>query len=164
MSMADLEEGLKLIADADDKMVSGPKTTDEIEAAETALGLKFPPTYRRFLAECGSGGAGGEEFYGLTRNPDFVNSSVPNAIWLTLKHRQKYSLPAELVLVYALGDGTLYAVDTSQGGALGESPVIEWPSGPPPERRRVVSSDFGIFLRNRIASALAVDDDIDDDL
>jgi hypothetical protein len=60
--------------------------------AESALGLKFPPTYRKFLLEYGCGNIFGMEFYGVV-DDNFINSSIPDAIWITLNERKTSNLP-----------------------------------------------------------------------
>jgi len=71
----------------------------------------------------GCGDVGGEEFYGII-DDKFNNSSVPNGIWLTLNERDNISLEKELIVIYATGDGTYYAIDTSRIDNDSECPVV----------------------------------------
>lgn len=99
----------------------GEKPQSLIEKAEKTLGLYFPRSYKAFLQKYGCGDADGVEFYGVI-NDDFENSSVPDAIWLTLEER-KTGLPNHLVIISSSGDGSYYALDTSK--MIGhECPVI----------------------------------------
>jgi SUKH superfamily protein len=154
MSMQDVEAALHLV----DKNPSagrfvGSQDAELVAAAESALGVRFPPTYRRFLLELGAGDIAGEEFYGIT-GPDLVRGPVPNGIWLTLDLRRN-GLPEPLVIVSSSGDGIWYALDTSQADASGESPVValQLPESPPKQ----IASDFGDFFLRTIGSALALD-------
>ena len=123
MSMDDYLAALKLIEDSGEGDFEGNKSDSLIDLAEKALGLKFPPTYKRFLKDLGCGDVGGEEFYGVI-NDEFNNSSVPNGIWLTLNERNNISLQKKLIVIYATGDGTYYAIDTSRIDNDGECPVV----------------------------------------
>ena len=58
-----------------------------IAAAERALEIKFPPSYRKFLLTFGCVDINGSEIYGVI-DDNFENSAVPNGIWLTLNERQ----------------------------------------------------------------------------
>ncbi|HKE48823.1 MAG TPA: SMI1/KNR4 family protein [Rhodanobacteraceae bacterium] len=149
--MADYERALTLIGAAGTNDFVGPRPEEWILAAEERLSLRFPPTYRRFLKELGSGGIRSEEFYGITRN-NFDVGTVPNGIWLTLDER-KTGLPSCLVLVQDTGDGNWYAIDTSQANAQGESPVVFVDiSGRPHE---TVAEDFGRFFLDRVSRVAA---------
>src|SRR5438093_9524123 len=112
MAMKDMDAALQLVARNDRQAdFVGKRSTEMVADAESALGVRFPPTYRKFPTELGAGDIAGEEFYGVTTNT-LASSSVPNGIWLTLEER-KGGLPSPLVIVYATGDGTWFALDTS---------------------------------------------------
>jgi hypothetical protein len=50
--MSDYERAAALIAESkDDADFAGPRPPELIQAAEEALGVQFPPTYRRFVSE-----------------------------------------------------------------------------------------------------------------
>jgi hypothetical protein len=156
MSMTNLEQALQLIqANEDQADFVGPREDRLIQAAEAALGISFPPTYRRFLKERGCGNIAGAEFYGLV-NDTFVNSSVPNGIWLTLDERRTSKLPHALILVSETGNGGYYALDTSRRDSQGESPVIVWFPGLSKVGGEVeeVAEDFGTFVLHRLTQAL----------
>jgi len=116
----------------DEIYFTGPFTDRTILNAEEALDLKFPNTYRKFLKEYGSDGFKSEEIYGLTKEEDFKSlefegSTTPNAIWTTLDFHKRYGHPLHLVIIYNLGDGTIYCLDTSQMNDEGECPVVMVP-------------------------------------
>lgn len=152
MSMSDLEQAFQLIGSIGKAEFHGPKSEALIVHAEQTLDLTFPPTYRQFLSRFGCGGVPGRELYGLI-DGDFENSSVPDAIWLTLDERQTSQLPKSLVLVSDTGNGGYYGIDVSQKTSEGDSPVVEWWPGAPPNasgNRRIVANDFGSFLLEQV--------------
>lgn len=75
-----------------------PATDELIEKAERYLDVRFPDDYRAFLKRWGTLSIGPLEFYGICKE-DFVNSSVPDAIWYTQRKRQQLGLPKELVIL-----------------------------------------------------------------
>ncbi len=159
MSMNDLLTAFELIEKyKDEAYFSGPKHEDLIVCAEAALGSKFPPTYRAFLEQYGAGGSLSIDIYGLI-NADFANSGIPDAIWLTLRHRKSYSLPHELILIGELGEGTMFALRTGVVDSDGENPVVDWVPGLdlPLDKLPVTARDFGEYLLHRIENML--DDD-----
>ena len=146
MSMDDLERALEIVAARSDADFEGPKSEHLITEAERALGLRFPPTYRTFLARLGCGNIGGLEVFGLLHS-DFEHSGIPDAVWVTCRRRVDAGLPQELILVEDVGDGSYCAIDTMQLNERGEAPVIVWMPGADNDRFRQVSDpDFGAFL------------------
>lgn len=147
MGMAEFEQALEAVRGSAMAHFVGPRDPGLVEAAEAALGLAFPPTYRRFVAELGAGAFGGSEFYGAI-DSDFVASSIPDGIWLTLDERDGFGLPRPFVIVGETGTGEFYVLDTAQTDAEGECPVAVWVGGRSRdnERLEVVAPDFGSFL------------------
>ncbi len=148
MSMQDYEAATKIIARYPTKgFFVGPRSISLIETAERALGLKFPPTYRRFLLEYGAGSFGASEVYGVI-DDDYEESSVPDGIWYTLVERRQVGLPNDLIVIYDLGGyGEIFCLDL---GMLRdeEAPVIAYHPGYPVEEqhKEIISKDFGEFL------------------
>lgn len=156
MGLHDLQAGLRLVEEhGEEADFAGARPEELIERAEAALGLRLPPSYRAFVGELGAGDIAGEEFFGVT-SADFEISSVPNGIWLTLSEREDSGLPEALVVVYSVGDGTLYALDTAQAGDDGEAPVVAWVPGMSAsgEELETIAADFGTFFRKTVESAL----------
>ena len=142
MSMADYELAKAIVSAHKTKaQFAGPRSEELVKAAEDALGVSFPPTYQRFLLEYGAGSFGWVEFYGVI-NSDFVNSSVPDAIWSTLTQRQRVKLPREFVIVGDTGTGELYALDLS----VSSGPVVVVDPGAANPKREDVAEDFGAFF------------------
>jgi antitoxin YobK len=150
MSLQDLQSAFDLIAEYGGGDFEGEKEASLIEEAEKALGIAFPPTYKKFLAKFGCGDIEGLEIYGLISD-DFENSSVPDAVWLTLDER-KSGLPDHLILVYATGDGGYYALDTSQANEDGECPVVAYELNGQVEK---VADDYGSFLLSELRTVLS---------
>ena len=136
MAMDDYERAVALIEDNDEEAdFDGPKPPELIELAERAVGLRFPPTYRRFLSEFGAGNFGSAEIYGVI-DEDFEHSSVPDAIWLALNQPRP-----GLFVFYAVGEGTEFCLDITRTGSDGEMPVVA--VDPIGDRQEEVASDFG---------------------
>lgn len=149
MSMADLQQALRLIAANPEKgFFVGPRNPALIALAEAALGDKLPPTYRKFVEALGAGDFDGFELYGVV-DSDFENSSVPNGVWLTIDERKSSSLPSGLVIVASTGDGSYYCLELSGGE---DAPVVVYQPGYPADQqqREEVAEDFGAFLLSRL--------------
>ncbi|MFZ6029410.1 MAG: SMI1/KNR4 family protein [Chloroflexota bacterium] len=149
MSIQDYEKARFLINSHPEKAdFVGPKSESFIRMAEDTLGVKFPPTYRKFLKDFGAGGFGGAEIYGLIKE-DFENSGIPDVVWYTMLSRKKWKLPSDLIPVYDLGDGEDYCIEVNQSrGQNYEGRVIAYSPGYPPEEqnRNLIAEDFGKLL------------------
>ena len=132
------QDAIALIRSTPEAMIRGGVSAQLIAAAEARLGVPFPAPFRLYLGELGQVSIGGTEVYGLV-NDAFDANTVPCAVGVTLRKR-RLGLPEQYVVVHAVGDGTLLAIDTSSIGA----PVVAW-------RHESVMvdeeySDFGDFL------------------
>jgi antitoxin YobK len=127
-----------------------------ISKAETVLGLKFPPLYRQFLRDFGALVFAGIVIEGITGD-DFVSSSVPNGVWLTLQERQKVHLAHHLILISFLDDGEYGALDTRFSYNPDQCPVIVCGPGiyELPDEPEKLGDDFGEFFLDQIKSALS---------
>jgi hypothetical protein len=144
MPMADYERAADLIErHTDDADFAGPRPPKLIEAAEQALGFRFPATYRRFVAEYGAGSVGGTEIYGVV-DADFESSSVPDGVWYNLTLRRDGS-DESVYVFYDVGDGETFCLDTTQVAADGEMPVVGVRLGGGDDRDEI-APDFGRAL------------------
>lgn len=146
MSMENYNRAVQLIEQyPNEKLFSGPQPDSFIVAAEQALGVIFPDTYRQFLNGYGAGSFGPQEIYGIT-GVDFENSGCPDAVWMTRSFRDDVELPSNFVCVYGVGDGEYYFIYTSRQGD--EGPVVSYTPGMgmPPDGPEVIATDFGEFL------------------
>jgi hypothetical protein len=152
MGMQDYEAALDVIRSnpALAKFV-GPRDPGLVDTAEQALGLRFPPTYRRFLEDLGAGNFGPFEVLGVI-DEDFEESMVPDGIWYTLTERET-GLPDDLAIVGEVGDGSLYGLRLDGSG--GEAPVVLFEPGAEDGRDEVAFEDFGAFLRDGVERAAA---------
>lgn len=152
MSVNDVKDTIALIEqDSENVDFDGHKDLSLIIAAETALNIKFPDSYCYFLENLGCGDIYGQEFFGITK-ADFINSGIPNAIWLTLKERKESDLPEYLVIVYFGGDGDYYAIDCRDPH---NAPIVYWEPGVSKKSDKLhkIADDFGIFFKETILNA-----------
>jgi len=151
--MEDLKKAFEIInKNAEEGRFSGPKAEELILMAERVLSLKFPPTYKEFLRRFGAGSIFGVEIYGITR-AEFINASIPNGIWLTLREREDIQLPNNLIIIYDYDDGVYFAIDTSIITAEQENPVVAWAQDLPDNQIKIIAPDFGKFLLKIILEA-----------
>lgn len=99
-----------------------PASPELIDKAERFLDVRFPDDYREFLKRWGTLSIGPFEFYGLCGD-DFINSSVPDAIWFTNLERKNQGFPKELVVFYNDEGDEYYCLDTSNSK---KSHVVVW--------------------------------------
>ena len=90
--------------------------------AENYLGVIFPESYKLLLKTFGYLSIGSEEIYGIL-GPDFENSGIPDAIWLTKQEHKNHPELKHLVFVYFTGDEFYFCLDTSRM-KNGECPVV----------------------------------------
>ena len=151
MNIQKYSEARELIGSAGGGDFEGAKPESLVAKAETALGLTFPPSYRRFLLELGCGDINGVEVFGLI-NDNFEKSTVPNGIWLTLNERRSIGLHPAYVIVGDGGDGTYYVLDTRQVDSTGEVPVVL--SSVDGQHSEKVADSFGNYLLEAIRAVV----------
>lgn len=151
MTMRDYDAAREILVARDDLAdFAGPRDERLIERAEQALGLRFPPTYRRFLSELGAGNFGGTEIYGVI-DDGFETSSIPDGIWNALEHRRDGTLPESLYEFYAPGDGEAVCLDLSAPGE--EAQVVgTWPGAQ--AKPEILFDDFGAWLLHAVEDEL----------
>lgn len=150
MSDRDYERAAKLVADHPDLAdFAGRRDEELVQAAERALGVRFPSTYRRFLRDFGAGSFGGQEIYGVI-DEDFEDSGIPDAVWATRSLRAEGAISDDLVAIYATGDGEQLCV---RSGAAKE-PVVAIRPGSDDEPE-VVAADFGAWLREIVEDEIS---------
>lgn len=112
---ASLLDDLRRIREDPQIDAAGPFAQHVIEAAEFALGLRFPDDYRAFVGAVGNAGIGSTEIFGIV-NEDVRSGLVPNAVGLTLHARSEWNLDANYILIGTRGDGGWIALHTSDTG------------------------------------------------
>jgi antitoxin YobK len=152
MGLNEYERALELIDAHRGEASFETQPVERLDAAERALGVRFPPIYRRFLIELGSGGMFGEEVYGLV-NDDFDSVRPPAAVGLTRLLRRNGHIHDQMVPIYAVGDGEYFGLDLSAGG---EPPVVAFTPGidKPDSELEVIAPDFGTFLLETMRQAI----------
>ena len=156
MSMSDYEAALVLVEGHLGAADFHAQPEGRVRRAEQALGIRFPPSYRRFLLELGAGGVGGEEIYGLV-NDGFEDSRPPQPVGLTRQLRRDGQISDDLVVIYNLGQGSYYALEASKAGADGEAPVVGFTPGlnSAGDDLEVVAPDFGRFFLDTVRADLS---------
>lgn len=135
-------------AHPDDVKFAGGVGEEWIRKAEGALGLRFPPSFRRYLAQYGGGSIGGEVVNGLLGIP-FEDACGPDIVYNTELDRKQSGLdPNLVVLVDNDGDEAFY-LDLSRVDQDGESPVVRAVIEEPAARQPYADS-FAAFLLKRI--------------
>lgn len=153
MSMANLERALALIGDhPDEASFVGERAEMMVRAAEKALGLKLPPTYRSFVRALGAGSFGAAEVYGVI-DADVERSGPPDAIWATLRAREDNELPADLVIL-GYEDDEVTCLQVRPKGE--EGPVLVLNAGEDEAQvgARAAAPDFGSYLLGRVEEEL----------
>ncbi|WP_102922442.1 SMI1/KNR4 family protein [Streptomyces noursei] len=120
-------------------------TPEMIREAEEALGLTFPPSYRRFVEELGTCDIGGTEFLGVYRTELGVDR-LWGSSYETIDARNQWGMPHALIAVEYDGMGGTIVLDSSQPSVDGEYPVLVWEAGA--EARGPMESlapDFGSY-------------------
>lgn len=120
-----IDEIEQLLNDVD-AFIAGGQPEEMVIAAESKLGLSFPPSYRTYLLKWGNVSVEDYEYYGLTRNSDFENATVPNGIGFTWKKRQTVGLPASLIVFRNINDEQYICIDTDQALDGDERKVVIW--------------------------------------
>ncbi len=152
MGIKELEQAFLIIQEnSEDRFFVGERSDDLILEAESVLGLKLPPTYKRFVKKFGAGNIAGQEFYGVINN-DLTDSSVPDGVWFTLSTREEYELPDDMIVIGSIDDGTYITLSAHKDNFEIEAEVIEW--NPYTKEEGLIADDFGFFLLDKITTAL----------
>lgn len=154
MSVENVKKAIAIINQhQEDADFEGIKDASLIALAEKTLDVNFPDGYKFFLQTLGCGDIAGQEFYGVIK-ADFINSGIPDAIWLTLKERLESSLPKKYVVISATGDGDYVVLDCCE---TSEKKVMLWTPGIENQQIafRPYYSDFGDFFYDQIIKVLS---------
>ncbi|WP_369387207.1 SMI1/KNR4 family protein [Streptomyces sp. CG1] len=116
-----------------------------IARAEAEMGLTFPPSYRRLIAEFGTWEVPPAEFPGVYQTPSRGEELLGSSAY-TLEDRARMGLPHHFLVV--MHDDVLGVVvlDTSRPDSEGEYPVFAWnPGVPEGGLMEKVADSFGEF-------------------
>jgi len=139
-----MRRGLELAQRAEYADFGPPATPELIDEAEDYLGLKFPPSYREFLAEAGCGSFAGREIFGIVPG-GIAATAIPSVTFATSDQR-RHGLPHQFIVVEDPGTEEAYVLDTSDLGPDSEAPVKVWTPGSDPGDLEVLAPDFGTYL------------------
>lgn len=132
-----------LFADCD---VAGPASDMAIAAAENALGVRFPVSYRGFLSTYGAVLCGGLEIAGLFEGEYQDEPPLWSDVVTTtngLRRASRGGIPASYIAISDDGGEYKFYIDVSQESSTGECPVVVL--GPGAEGV-VVADDFLDFV------------------
>lgn len=91
--------------------IGTPSTPGRVAAAEKALGVKLPESYKQFLLTCGSADIENEEIFGLDPEDhpsDFVQST------LFMRKAEDFKWPDHMLVIAADGRGGDFCLDVSK--------------------------------------------------
>lgn len=146
----------KEIINLDITEFTGGVTEDIINSAMETLGVDFPESYKAFLADFGSGDAGGEIIFGLTNNrdgstEDYGEEDTQDVVEIT-QMEHKYKMPGCMVVInYCYSNSSLYCLDTSKM-ENGECPVVRVPEDY--KNIETEAESFGRFFYNYVLYCL----------
>jgi cell wall assembly regulator SMI1 len=119
MDIKSLRNDLSQIDDVD---FVGGVSTEAIALAEAELCVSFPPGYKSFLQEFGSGYVSSEGIVGLG------GPKHHDVVWLTkeLRGRSSNQLPCNLIPIRNDGFGNYDCINISKRAANGEYQIVEY--------------------------------------
>jgi hypothetical protein len=131
----------------------GPCSEHLVQAAELALGLNLPETYRRFVLDYGSGSFGSTTIYGIVKE-GFDNPGTPDVVWNTITTRRDVEMPPNYIIIYSVGDGEVFCLSVETPEV---SPLIAYTPGLPIvlQSKEVISNDFSDFLLRQVQRNIA---------
>ncbi|MHB9027007.1 MAG: SMI1/KNR4 family protein [Armatimonadota bacterium] len=165
MSMTEYEQAIQLIQQYPQ---IGPYMWDcseaDIQQVERALGVTFPPIYRRFVRECGALDYYGFDVAGVI--PEALDAfGAPDVLSLTQTYRDDADIPIHLIVIEHPGGDYLICLDTRQRRADGEYPVVtyyHWCTEDS-QPNEVLAEDFGAYMLERVQWAISEWDQLSDD-
>ncbi|SKB09576.1 SMI1-KNR4 cell-wall [Prosthecobacter debontii] len=123
---------------------SGSVSEQVITDAENEFGFTFPPEYREFLAQFGSGGVDSEEFIGLG-GPDHLD-----IVKLTKRLRERSnSLPTHLLPLRGDGFGNYDCLDLNKPTTNGEFAIVIWNhEAGKNQSYEILAKSFGVWFES----------------
>ncbi|NJO33476.1 MAG: SMI1/KNR4 family protein [Rhodospirillales bacterium] len=111
------------IRDFQDKECGKGARSEDIENAETQLGVRFPTSYRRYLEDFGWARFSHHELYGLGQDVPMHLDLVRNTA--AERTQMRPLMPPALVPIMNDGAGNHYCLDISQSTG-DECPIVFW--------------------------------------
>ena len=149
MGTQEIEEAARLIHGHSDRAeFRGGASDHDIANAEEALGIKFPPSYRRFLESLGAGRFGDQTFFGVV-GPE--GDHALDVVTRTRDQREHGNLPATHIIVGPYGREAFFGFDCADRRNNEECPVAEIPRDYGDiQEPNFFELDFGSFMLARI--------------
>ncbi|MFI6545289.1 SMI1/KNR4 family protein [Streptomyces prunicolor] len=123
------EQVISLVRENEDLAHHGDGCSPEvIAAAEAAMALAFPPSYRRLIEEFGTWDAPPIEFPGVYRTPARGEKLLGTPAY-TQEDRAALGLPHHFMVLLHDDVWGVVVLDTSQPDEDGEYPVFAWNPG-----------------------------------
>jgi hypothetical protein len=105
--------------------ISGKKSGELVEKAETALGVRLPKSYKDYLQNFGTLSFGARTYFGVIKE-DFENSRHPDVVWYNLLMRRDFEFPEHLLIVYNDEGVVFTCLDTSNFYSEYECALVMW--------------------------------------
>jgi hypothetical protein len=114
----------KLVSSIDHPQLrkSKPARDQEIRAAEAALGVSFPPSYRAFLSLYGGISVVNSIISGIVDNAP-LDPGGGSVVFDTMRFRKEWHLPSHYIVIQPDEDAP-YCLDTRTTDASGEMVVV----------------------------------------
>ncbi len=131
------------LSQIDDVDFVGGVPMESIASAEAELQISFPPKYKAFLREFGSGYVSSEGIIGLG------GSQYHNVVWLTkeLRSRSSNQFPSYLIPIRIDGCGNYDCIDVSKEASNGEFRIVEYVHGGSSGENRKLADNFLDWFR-----------------
>ena len=136
----------------DEPFAGPPATPKQIEDFESALHIKFPASYKKFLLNFGVLDFEGFEFYGIT--PEGVHAkAIPCVLFATKDGIEKGQIDNKMIMVQESGYGPVYCIDFEIVNHKGEPAVVEVPISY--KENKVVADSFADFFISKLKEAIS---------
>ena len=135
--------------DGDELELGTPASLESIKIVEDRLGVKIPPSLKKFLSEVGD--ISDHEYYinGISGNDPLRRSK--SLITDTMEAREQHSFSSKFIVVHSDENEYFVCLDTNKVDSLGECPVVEvdFITG---HVKGELAKNFDIYLSAQIAS------------
>ena len=120
----------------------GPVRPEQVDRVDLLLGVVLPASYKRFLQAYGGGGVIGAEVSGV-EDDDASLAHGGTVVGDTKACRERFDLPAHMVVIYFHDDEICWCLETSPSGS--ECPVVSYNLFSR-SVDNVLAPDFGTFI------------------
>lgn len=142
---------LELQRSGRDVFWQGKASKESIDKLEALVGVRLPTSFRRFLSEYGGGGVVGEEISGI-EDDDPTLENRGTVYGDTLRCREDFGLPSDLVVLYLGSDDIVWCLDATRL-IDSEYPVVSFDVFT--KLTKPIASSFDEFLAEYVRLRLA---------